>query len=161
MTMKKGIWLLLLISLICLVLLILNYHERTITNHHDYHDTITLEERETLVIRDTIRISQPVPSYIYRNRTDTVIKYLQDTTEVIPFEKKIYQDSNYTAVISGYKPSLDSLSFSIPSKIITVEQTKHIYHKKPFSFGVQLGVGYGIINRKPDIYIGLGGQYNF
>lgn len=160
--MKKGLWLILLISLICLVLLDIYYqHERTITNYHDYHDTITVEERETLILFDTLRISQPVPTYIYKNHTDTVVKFLEDSEEVIPYETKVYQDTNYTAVVSGYKPSLDSLSFTIPSKIITVEQTKNIYQKKPFTFGVQLGVGYGLINRKPDIYIGLGGQYNF
>lgn len=114
-----------------------------------------------MILFDSIRISQPVPSYIYRNKTDTVIKYIQDTTEVIPFETKVYEDTSYTAVVSGYKPSLDSLSIYIPTKIVTIEQSKNIYHKKPFSFGVQLGVGYGIISRKPDIYIGLGGQYNF
>lgn len=157
--MKNG-WLLLilLISLIINVFLCYRLHS---TNNHGGFDTITVERIDTLILFDTITITKPVPSYIYRHKTDTVIKYLQDSTEVIPFETKVYQDTNYTAVISGYKPSLDSLSFSIPSKIITVEQTKHIYHKKPLSFGVQLGVGYGLISRKPDIFVGLGGQYNF
>lgn len=158
--MKKKGWLLLILLISLLINAFLCYRLHT-ANNHGGNDTVVMERRDTLIITDTIRITKPVPSYIYRNRTDTVIKYLQDTTEVIPFETKVYQDTNYCCVVSGYKPSLDSLSFTIPSKIVTVEKTQNIYHKKPFTFGVQLGVGYGIINRKPDIYIGLGGQYNF
>lgn len=158
--MKKGTWLLLILLISLIINVFLIYRLNT-ANNHGGNDTILLEERDTLILFDTITISKPVPTYIYRHHTDTVVKFLEDSTEVIPFETKVYQDTNYTAVVSGYKPSLDSLSFSIPSKIITVEQTKHIYHKKPFTFGVQLGVGYGLTSRKPDIYIGLGGQYNF
>ena len=39
------------------------------------------------------------------------------------------------------------------------------YKRKTFfdnlSYGIQLGVGYGIVNKKPDIYVGFGINYNF
>ena len=39
------------------------------------------------------------------------------------------------------------------------------YKRKTFfdnlSYGIQLGVGYGIVNKKPDIYVGFGISYNF
>lgn len=47
----------------------------------------------------------------------------------------------------------------IHSTINTPDKRKHSFNN--FNYGIQLGVGYGMINRKPDIYVGFGISYNF
>ena len=67
-----------------------------------------------------------------------------------------YRDSLYTAYVSGYDARLDSLVITYPtiSEKRTVVKSAHRW-----SVGVQAGYGSGIINKKPDLYIGLGVGY--
>ena len=77
----------------------------------------------------------------------------------IPIVQKRYEDSLYTAWVSGFEPKLDSLRLHIPEVTNTI--TKTVYEPTPLlTLGVQVGGGYGLINRKPDIYVGIGGQIN-
>lgn len=47
----------------------------------------------------------------------------------------------------------------IHSTINTPDKRKTFFDN--LNYGIQLGVGYGMINRKPDIYVGFGISYNF
>lgn len=77
----------------------------------------------------------------------------------IPIMQKRYEDSLYTAWVSGYEPALDSIDIRLPT--ITETVTKTVVKPSPLiTFGVQVGGGYGVFNRKPDIYVGVGGQIN-
>lgn len=61
-------------------------------------------------------------------------------------------------------PRLDSIRFDLKGynvkdkEIITKTITKR---QKGFKVSPVVGVGYGVINRKPDIWIGVGISYNF
>ena len=83
-----------------------------------------------------------------------------DSIEVpIPIVQKRYDDSLYTAWVSGFEPALDSIWLHLPEVQTTV--TKTIVKPSPLiTFGVQAGAGFGITNRKPDIYLGVGAQIN-
>ena len=100
-----------------------------------------------------VYIRVPVPEYL---PGDTI----HDSIEVpIPIMQKRYEDSLYTAWVSGYRPNLDSIRLYLPEVQTTV--TKTIATPAPLiTFGIQAGGGYGIINRKPDIYVGVGAQLN-
>lgn len=77
----------------------------------------------------------------------------------IPIVQKRYEDSLYTAWVSGFEPNLDSIRLYTPEIQTTV--TKTVYEPTPLlTLGVQVGGGYGLINRQPDIYVGIGGQIN-
>lgn len=77
----------------------------------------------------------------------------------IPIVQKRYEDSLYTAWVSGFEPKLDSIRLYTPEIQTTV--TKTVYEPTPLlTLGVQVGGGYGLIHRQPDIYIGIGGQIN-
>lgn len=84
----------------------------------------------------------------------------EDSIDVpIPIVQKRYEDSLYTAWVSGFEPKLDSLRLHMPEVTTTI--TKTIYEPTPLlTLGVQVGGGYGLINRKPDFYVGIGGQIN-
>ena len=74
-------------------------------------------------------------------------------------------DSTYTAYVSGAVvdsfPRLDSISITQRNIIIDHEIERIITKKKAITFGLQVGAGMGMIQKKPDIYIGIGAQWNF
>lgn len=87
----------------------------------------------------------------------------------LPEEMKEYRDSTvvndstklyYHIGVKGYNPSLAFADFSLPY----VTTTETIVKKKPpveFGWGLVGGVGYGMINRKPDVFVGVGVSLNF
>lgn len=83
-----------------------------------------------------------------------------DSIEVpIPIVQKRYEDSLYTAWVSGFQPALDSIRLYTPEIQTTV--TKTVIQPAPLlTLGIQVGGGYGIIHRQPDFFIGVGGQIN-
>ena len=132
-------------------------------------------QKDTVVTVVTIRdtITQYKPEYITKKVVEKVLVPVTDTLQIhdttfieMEVEQKVYADSNYRAVVSGIRPSLDEISVYPETKIIT--QTITVYKdRKPTRFGVgcQVGFGacYGVVNKKVDAgpYIGLGISYNF
>ena len=77
---------------------------------------------------------------------------------VIPITQKVYEDSTYTAYVSGYRPQLDSLIFRMPREVVTIKE-----YSKPKRWGVGIQVGYGVnVSGTPQFspYIGIGVSYN-
>ena len=76
----------------------------------------------------------------------------------------------YDASISGWSvdgdsfPRLDSIRFDLKGYNIKDKEiiTKTIIKRqKGLKISPSIGVGYGVINRKPDIWVGVGISYNF
>ncbi len=83
-----------------------------------------------------------------------------DSIEVpIPIEQKRYDDSLYTAWVSGFRPALDSIRIYHPE--ITTTITKTIVQKAPrLSVGLSVGPGVSIDNNHHmGIYVGFTAQY--
>lgn len=122
--------------------------------------TVVKTVRDTLVIHDTITAYKPVPFNVYVvdtlwvpvtvNKTDTVWAQLPRTA-------KVYQDSTYRAVVSGFRPSLDTISVYQRTKVITVTNNVRIPPPR-WSWGVQAGLG---VNAGGTVtpYLGIGIQY--
>lgn len=83
-----------------------------------------------------------------------------DSIEVpVPIVQKRYDDSLYTAWVSGFEPNLDSINLRLPT--ITETVTKTVVKPTPLiTFGIQAGAGWGVFQRQLDVYIGFGGQIN-
>lgn len=73
----------------------------------------------------------------------------------LPRMQRHYKDTTYEAWISGYRPRLDSVK--IFRKTITVTNTQTVTKRNRLGLGVIGGIGYGVISRKPDVWIGIGG----
>lgn len=131
------------------------YHSnRNSTENSLKTDTITITKI------DTVTVTKPVIQYRFITQVITDTLYNTDSVLVpvqIPIETKIYQDSTYRAVISGYRASLDTIQVYPIHTYTTI--TNIITKKKRFNIGLQAGVGYGCFNKKPDIYVGLGVSY--
>lgn len=162
MSMKKAFWIFLSLLLVAVVLDVCLFMRET--------DTTTVVERDT-VWKDTTIYVPTAAETIQTGRVvyikvsmpserDTLRDTLRDSIEVpIPIMQKRYDDSLYTAWVSGFEPNLDSLRLHQPEIITTI--TKTIVRPSPLiTVGIQTGSGYGVFNRQFDMYIGVGAQVN-
>ena len=116
---------------------------------------------DTIVKRDTITA---IPDTVYRTIAlgekmvkvvvhDTLCK--TDTVTIsLPFVQKQYKDSSYSAWISGYEPSLDSIR--VFPKTTIIRESK-VVRQKDRRWGVFGGVGIGVSDRiTPCVGVGIG-----
>lgn len=119
-----------------------------------------INQPDTITITDTFTEYYPTPVEVVRLK-DSLI-YLTDTQYVIlPFTKKRYTTENYDLTISGFEPQLDEITVYPTTKLIY--QTTINEEKKKFQIkhGIQWGFGYGIFNKKVDVWFGYGFQLSF
>lgn len=120
-----------------------------------------------VTVVDTVPYTQPaardsvVVGYVTKKLPivyDTVHPICIDSTDVnIPITQKQYCDSTYTAWVSGYEPSLDSIRVYKKREVVTVSK---IIKEPPNRFVVSLNVGYGITPQNGlQPYIGIGVGY--
>ena len=108
---------------------------------------------ETINTGRVVYVKVPHPT---AEPSDTV----HDTISVpVPIVQKRYDDSLYTAWVSGFEPALDSINLRLPTITETITQTI-VKPSSLITFGIQAGAGIGAFSRQPDIYIGVGGQLN-
>lgn len=146
--------------LIIFILIILNLYQCNKNNNRivEINNVETIRQ-DTLIVRDTLKFYKPKPIFV-KSEIDTL--YINDTTFIeLPKETKVYRDSTYEAQISGFQPNLDYISVFPKTTYITTEKVSYIEKKRHFNHGIQLGIGFGLINRKPDVYVGYGIQYSF
>lgn len=142
----------------------LGYARRTARNSPEPH---VIRDTVSYTIHDTITREKPVyvASYIY----DTVRTYFttirRDTVLVdVPIERRVYhEDSLYHAVVSGWRPSLDSLIVWPTTTTITIrEQVKTPAPR--LSFGITAGPS-ALVTPNGKVYGGIGASigltYNF
>lgn len=135
--------------------------------HRDMDETPSVV-RDTLVVRDTVRIEKPVAEYI--RTTDTVLVFATDTVQVrdtvfvrIPIETKEYSDSLYRLQVSGYRPGLDWIEVYPTTVKVTQTQTITVPKKTRWGIGVQVGYGATLYDKQVVLspYVGLGISYHF
>lgn len=79
---------------------------------------------DTVFVHDTFTIEKPVPKD--RKVVETMYVAVHDTTVIndtiyiaLPRESRTYGDERFTAVVSGYKPSLDRLEIYLENQVVT------------------------------------------
>ena len=162
----KNILYIIIISIILYILFNLIYIKyNNIYNKNNNIDTVEIVKVDSFIKKDTVTKWYPKPveikvrDTIYLS-TDSV--KTEGDSILLPREEKTYtDDSTYNLKISGFKPSLDEITVYPRTTYIVTEKVREIEKKDRFSWGLQLGVGYGLVHRKPDIYVGIGGQINF
>lgn len=123
----------------------------------------TVIERDTTIIvkNDTIVVSKPI------ELEKTIIKYDTITKDtILTLEQKTYGDSNYIAYVSGYSPRLDSINIFCKDTTRTITITNEVEKKqswasKHLGWGITLGGGYGVVNQRFDLFVGVGGIIRF
>lgn len=117
---------------------------------------------DTVIFRDTIRDTLLIPQKIYLTRVDTVYMQLpNDTVKVpvlVPIERKMYETEEYRAVVSGFRPNLDSLEIFPQTRVITrTVEAATPAKRRWIRFGIGIGVGYDPFKRSlhPTIQAGV------
>lgn len=134
------------------------------------HDSLRVD---TIILSDSINIIKPVVKYKYTTRVDTL--YIDSPSSKIPIEitNNIYENDTvftdrgrvkYKAVVSGYKPSLDSLNFSLETFNINTTETQFVQipiekKEKRWGIGLQAGYGFGLASKRFEPYLGVGVTY--
>ena len=116
-------------------------------------------QRDTIILRDTITRVKPIFVEINGEiRTDTL--WLHDTLALpVPIEQKVYADSDYRAVVSGWHASLDTISV-YPKTIVITEITPVEIPAPPKRWGLGIAAGYGASKDGLSPYIGVGISYS-
>lgn len=124
----------------------------------EYRETV---KNDTTVIHtiDTLILTKKDIIYKETLVLDTI--YIKDTALVV--EQKVFSDSISTIYISGVNPELDSIEYRLQKdtvqifteKIQTVKE-KDSFWKNRFTISAGVFAGYGLINRKPDVFLGIG-----
>lgn len=130
-------------------------------------DTVVTEKHDTILLTDT----KPYTIIKYKKVVDTL--KTTDSVKVpveVPLSLQKYEGDtlstdgtkvHYKASISGYRQSLDTLWFDVERQDRTITKEVIKWKNRRWSISPSIGVGYGVINQKPDIYIGIGIAYNF
>jgi hypothetical protein len=123
-------------------------------------------ERDTIVVRDTIRqyYPQEVERVVVRTERVEVPIVVRDTIrEVIevelPIENKEYKSEEYYAIVEGYNPMLKYIEVYPRTAYINATETI----KKRKHWGVSLGVqgGYGFTPKGWQPYAGVGVSFGY
>ena len=171
---RSDIYMLIGVSVICILLsMTMGKCSRTEIQTKVETDTVFQERIDTIHLTHTVTRYRPQPT-----RTDTIFVTDAQTQEVAQHIKKTYEvDSlqidttskphgmvSYHLLVRTDNYDIDSIAlrFNVdyPKIIQTQTITKTVTKKKRWNYGIQTGFGYGICNRKPDLYIGVGLQYN-
>ena len=171
---RSDIYIMIGVSVICILLsMVMGKCSKTEIQTKVETDTVFQERIDTIHLTHTVTRYRPQPT-----RTDTIFITDAQTQEVAQHIKKTYEvDSlhidttcippasvNYHLLVRTDNYDVDSIAlrFNVDYPKITQTQTitKTVTRKKHWNYGIQTGLGYGIYNRKPDLYIGLGIQYN-
>lgn len=128
-------------------------------NHQVKYEIVT--QTDTILIKsiDTITIEKTNISYRDIIILDTV--FVKDTAMLV--EQKVYEDTISTVYFKGIDAEIDSIKYRLPKDTLKIftETTNTITQKESFwhnRFIISAGIfcGYGLINRQPDVFLGVG-----
>lgn len=154
-----------IISILLIISLSFNVHQCNRKKDKEYVNV----EKEVIVEKtDTIVNFKYITDTIYNSKKDTEYKYItvNDTT-YIESKPEIFKDSTdkYDITINAVKLNNYQLNIHHRDTITyTKEIIKNVYtkpKKQHLNHGITLGVGYGVWNQKPDLFIGYSVMYSF
>lgn len=122
------------------------------TESHHTGETITV----TAAVHHHAMIHEPdvMPDKATADTLPTVSIMGDSATVTLPVEQRVYEDSLYTAYVSGYRPSLDSINLRLPHTYTTITKTVSKPAKR-WAVGPSVGVGYGLAGKQADVFVGF------
>ncbi len=116
----------------------IGYHKGHGNGPDSAADTVRVVEYH----RDTVTLEKPL--YVEKRIADTIYVAVADTVRMrdtlyvtLPREEKVYRDSLYMAVVSGYLPSLDRIDIFRTERVVTLT----VRERKRWGLGVGIGPG--------------------
>lgn len=127
--------------------------------------TETIVKTDTVVRVDTFTITKEKIKYKERKIIDTLYVYKENDSIPLEQEQIHYHDSIADIFVSGYKPEIDSIHYTIQEKTVYVDKIvtetitpKESFWKNRFIISAGISAQYGLIHQQWDIgpYIGVG-----
>ena len=154
-----------IISILLIISLSFNVHQCNRKRDKEY---VNIEKEVTVEKTDTIIEYKYKTDTIYNTKTNTEYKYITiNDTAYIENKPEIYKDStdNYDITIQSVKMDWYKLNIHKRDTITYAKEIiKNVYtkpKKQHLNHGITLGVGYGVWNQKPDLFIGYSVMYSF
>ena len=126
----------------------------------------TETERDTIIVRDTIReyYPQEVERVVVRTErveVPVIVRdSIHDTVYVnLPIEEREYKSRDYRVVIGGYNPYLKSVE--VYPQTVYINATESITTRKKWSLTLGVQGGYGITPMSWQPYAGLGVTFGY
>lgn len=136
-------------------------------------EVVTQKRTEFVTVRDTVplligrsltgellTLTLPAADATDTVPTDTVPTACvmgDSVTVTLPVEQAVYDDSLYTAYVSGYRPRLDSITLRLPHTYTTVTLGKPA---RRWAIGPCVGAGWGIGGKRADFFVGVAVTWN-
>lgn len=166
---KSSIIYLLIITLLSIIIGLTVNHCKSISKAES--DTIVKVYYDTVYHTIFKVVEKPKPYKVQTIKHDTIYQD-KDTTISLSYERKWHKDTiffteNDTAIIEttivGINPSIERINALLKKRQInqTIEKTIKEKKKSKLFIVPTVGVGYGLFNKKPDLYIGVGIGYQF
>ena len=132
-----------------------------------------------LLTREDKTIEKKIVEYVEKKDTVVVFRHETDTLYLEKLITKNVVDTihtNDTTVLYNYSDSvidikmqaqrLDWFKYNVHHKdTVTlyekIKQPIYITREKKFQHGISVGLGYGLVNRKPDLFLGYSVIYKF
>lgn len=148
--MRKTVIIVMHLVLFALLVFFLRHREAEVVE-------VEVVKRDTVRITDTIVKIKPI--YIVKREVDTFLIHTTDTlmrdvVVSLPKEERVYEDSTFRAVVSGYRPSLDTMQVYQRRSVVKVTEREA---PPRWSLGLQGGVGVTPKGVQP--YLGIGITY--
>ena len=123
-------------------------------------------ERDTIIVRDTIRQYYPkeVERVVIRTeRVEVPIVHRDTIREVVeielPIEEKEYKSEEYFAIVEGYNPMLKYIE--VYPRTAYINSTETIKKRKHWGVGIGVQGGYGITPAGWQPYAGVGVSFGY
>jgi len=118
--------------------------------------TETIVKTDTVVRVDTFTITKEKIKYKEREVIDTLYIYKDNDTIPLEQEQIHYSDSIADIFVSGYKPEIDSIHYSIPEKTVYVDKIvevpkKDSFWKNRFVITAGFSTQYGLVHKQWDV----------
>ena len=146
-----------------------NVESGMIIKFREHYNTDTIFVDNFIVQRDTIRINneEKIDSiYHYVENNDTVTLNIDIKAKELEWCKTDFTINDQFMIINREKDGVNQTIIG-HSDNATIEGTT-MWHRKTdkkwyqrFGIGPQVGVGYGVFTKKPDVYVGVGVSYQF
>ncbi len=119
------------------------------------YDTVVVAMPEAVAVIDRQEALKTLPVIRPEAIEPDSVCQLDSVTVGVPIETKVYQDSNYRAVITGAWASLDTLEIWPRVETVRIREWA-----KPPRWSVNVGMGYGWDGRRFSPFVGLTIGYN-
>lgn len=137
----------------CLELPVVNIQRDTVTIRDTVAGKVLPPRTQTIIRVDTVRLQINAPGEGNYEKDTTTRQSAPDTSTaprigqngevLIPIQRKVYQTDQYRAVVTGWRPALDTIELYRDTRTITETVTKVIEKRKTWALTVGPGVGYG------------------